>query len=63
LKLMDEVAQSRIPLIITKHGKPVARLVPVDADEVPVLFGHLAGTARVLGDLIAPLDVAWEADA
>lgn len=28
LKLLDEVASSRIPVVITKRGRPVARLVP-----------------------------------
>ena len=65
LKLLDEVAHSRRSLVITKHGKPVARLVPMPAD-VP-LFGALAGS--VLrdddhlrdDDLVAPLDVEWDA--
>jgi len=30
LNLLDEVAQSHMPLVITKRGKPVAKLVPLD---------------------------------
>ncbi len=30
LALLDEVAQSHTSLVVTKHGKPVARLVPLD---------------------------------
>jgi prevent-host-death family protein len=30
LKLMDEVRATRRPIVITKRGKPVARLVPVE---------------------------------
>jgi prevent-host-death family protein len=41
LKLLDEVAETRQPLIITKHGKPLARLVPIET-EID-LFGALRG--------------------
>jgi len=33
LKLLDQVAQTRQPLIITKHGKPVAQLTPAPTNE------------------------------
>jgi prevent-host-death family protein len=63
LHLLDEVAEQRAPLVITKRGKPVAKLVPID-DEKPVdLFGRMKGTVKILGDIIGPLDdVAWTAD-
>jgi prevent-host-death family protein len=63
LRLLDEVAQGRAPLVITKRGKPVAKLVPID--DVPVdIYGCMAGTIRILGDIISPLDdLEWNADA
>ena len=63
LRLMDEVAQQRIPIVITKRGKPVARLVP--ADEKPIdLFGYMAGTIRICGDILSPIeDLEWAGDA
>lgn len=60
LKLLDEVAHSRRTLVITKHGKPVAQLVPMPVDAP--LFGALAGSVLREGDLIAPVDVDWHAD-
>ena len=64
LHLLDEVAAQRAPLVITKRGKPVAKLVPID-DEAPVddIYGCMAGTIRILGDIVEPLDVEWNADA
>lgn len=62
LQLMDEVAEKRMPLVITKHGRPVAKLVPIDEEAEPDLFGCLAGTARIQGDLAEPVDEAWEAE-
>lgn len=61
LKLMDDVARTHEPLVITKHGRPVARVVPLEDREPASLFGYMAGTAILHGDIVAPLDVAWEA--
>ena len=59
LQLLDEVAESREPLVITKRGKPVARLVPVPPESP--LFGAMAGSVEGEADLLSPLDVEWEA--
>ena len=61
LKLMDEVAESGEPLVITKHGKPVAQLTPVPAEQRKSLFGLHKGQGEILGDIISPIDVEWEA--
>jgi prevent-host-death family protein len=61
LALIDQVAQHRVPLIVTKHGRPVARLVPYEA-ETGRAFGVLAGTVRASDDLTAPTGEDWDAD-
>ena len=62
LKIMDEVAESGEPVVITKHGTPVAELVP--AKKRPkTLFGALKGTGAILGDIISPIEDEWEANA
>jgi prevent-host-death family protein len=61
LHLLDEVQQSRKELIITKRGKPVARLLPVE-QEIPQIFGRMKGTVRILGDIVGPAGEKWEAD-
>ena len=53
LALMDEVQAKRESLVITKHGKPVAKLVPVDTDEDEI-FGFMLGKATIVGDIIEP---------
>lgn len=60
LKLMDEVARDRRPVVITKRGRAIAKLVPADEAPRPI-FGYMAGTIEILGDIISPLDIAWEA--
>jgi prevent-host-death family protein len=62
LAYLDQVARTRAEITLTKHGRAVARLVPV-AEADPVVFGRLAGTVQVHGDWIAPVDEVWEADA
>ena len=61
LKLMDEVAETGDTIVITKHGKPVAELVP--AKKRPKsLIGLHKGQIKILGDIIEPIDVEWEAE-
>jgi prevent-host-death family protein len=63
LRLMDEVAQQRRAIIITKRGKPVAKLVPVEKSEPIELFGRMAGSIKIFGDIINPIDDAgWTGD-
>ena len=61
LKLMDEVARTHEPVIITKRGRPVAKMVPIESAEKTELFGYMAGTATIHGDIIGPIEVEWEA--
>ena len=45
LQIMDEVASGREPVLITKRGKPVARLVPIDP--VYSILGCMAGRMEI----------------
>jgi len=58
LKLLDQVAEDRKPLVITKHGRPVAKLVPMEPEVQ--LFGALRGSGTIIGDIISPLENDWE---
>jgi prevent-host-death family protein len=58
LKLLDEVAETRETLVITKHGRPVAQVVPMPPAVDP--FGAMRGSATILGDIISPLENEWE---
>ncbi len=61
LKLMDEVADSGVEIVITKNGRPVSRLVPY-RDEEPSMFGRNRDQIRILGDIISPLEVDWDGE-
>jgi prevent-host-death family protein len=61
LKLMDEVARTGRPIVITKHGKPVAQLVPVAADPAS-MFGYMKDTVIITGDIVKPIVEDWSAE-
>ena len=53
LAIMDEVHAKRQAVVITKRGKPVARLVPIE-EEKDEIFGFLRGKGKVVGDVVSP---------
>jgi prevent-host-death family protein len=62
LTLMDDVRKNRAPIVITKRGKPVAKLVPAENETLEFL-GRLQGIIRIVGDIESPIEPAeaWDA--
>lgn len=61
---LDRVSRRGEEFVITRYGRPIARLAPVAvAEPRRPLFGSMAGTVTILGDIIEPIDVEWEANA
>jgi prevent-host-death family protein len=56
LKVMDEVQSKRESVLITKRGKPVAKLVPVEKEKDDI-FGFMKGkgTVEIKGDIVSPI--------
>ena len=61
LKLMDEVAENGEEIVITKNGRPTARLVAY-RQKPKTWFGADRDKLEILGDIISPIDVEWEAE-
>jgi len=62
LAVMDSVQKTKESVLITKRGRPVAKLVP--AEESPREFlGRLEGVVTIVGDIESPIEPsdAWEA--
>lgn len=60
LALLDRVARTGEPVVVTKRGKPVAKVVPIiDEDAV----ASLRGSVTIHGDIVEPVLDAWNADA
>jgi len=51
---MDDVNATGEPVIITKRGTPVAKVVPVTSKKRE-LFGFMAGEFRIVGDIERPV--------
>ena len=61
LQLMDDVNEKHISIIITKHGKPIAKLIPIE--ETPMdLFGCMADAIIINKEIIEPINIHWEAN-
>ena len=60
LKLMDEVAESGEPLVVTKNGKPIAQLRPIGRERKSI-WGLHKGQIEILGDILEPIEAGWEA--
>ena len=62
LAVMDSVQKTKESVLITKRGRPVAKLVP--AEETSRAFlGRLEGVVKIIGDIESPIEPAeaWEA--
>jgi len=60
---LDRVARGREEVVVTRYGQPVARLLPYEGPSAsPGIFGCLAGSVTVHGDIIRPTGVSWDAD-
>lgn len=53
LKLMDQVAESGKPLVVTKNGRAVVRVIP--ATPRRSIIGLHQGQGKILGDIISPV--------
>lgn len=59
LALLDEVQTSGQEIVVTKYGKPVAKIVPIESKETES-FNKLKGSVTIKGDIVAPLgDEVW----
>lgn len=61
LKIMDEVKLQHKTIVITKYGKPIAKIVPFDNAPLS-LYGALKGSVKIKGNIIETTGEIWEAD-
>lgn len=63
LALLDEVERKREPVVVTKKGRPVAKVIPLDAEDDPLAVYRLGG-GEIVGDILSPANDPedWEYD-
>jgi prevent-host-death family protein len=54
LGLIEQVHKTRQPLRITRHGRPVAEVIPAGPDRSRQFVGDMVGTGKIVGDIVAP---------
>ena len=60
LALMDQVNETGDDIIITKNGVPVSKLSPI-INNPKTLFGTSKQNIKIIGDILEPIEVEWEA--
>jgi prevent-host-death family protein len=60
LQFIDRVKQTHEEIVITKHGRPVAKLVPMGEKYSSGFIGYMKGSVVFSGDIIAPVDEDWK---
>ena len=59
LAVMKRVQATGEPVIVTKRGAPVVKVVPVEAEKDDI-FGFMAGKVKIVGDIESPIAVECE---
>ena len=62
LGVIDDVRRTRVPVRITRFGKPVAEIVPTKAPPGKSWLGSMRGEFEVDDDIVGPIGAfkAWE---
>jgi prevent-host-death family protein len=55
LGLIERVHKTRQPLRITRHGHPVAEVIPAGPNRKRKFLGDMIGTAEIVGDIVSPV--------
>jgi prevent-host-death family protein len=53
LSIIDDVQATGEPVIVTKRGEPVVKVVPVESEKDDI-FGFMAGKGKIVGDIESP---------
>jgi prevent-host-death family protein len=64
LGILEQVRKTRKPIRVTRFGEPVAEVVPPSPKKRPANWlGCMAGTGRIVGDIVGPTgsESDWEA--
>ncbi|PKL38572.1 MAG: type II toxin-antitoxin system prevent-host-death family antitoxin [Spirochaetae bacterium HGW-Spirochaetae-1] len=62
LRIMDRVNMYHEEVVITKHGKPVAKLIPYSSKPGHTIFGYMKDTVTIHDDITKPIPETWDAE-
>lgn len=55
LAIMNEVQAGGESVIVTKRGKPVVRISPLQREQERSVFGFMQGKGTITGDIVSPI--------
>ncbi len=55
LAILDEVSKTKQPIRITRHGKPIAEVIPAAPQRKGRELGSMKGMVKILGDIVSPV--------
>ena len=59
LAVMKKVQTTGEPVVVTKRGEPLVKVVPIKPEKNDV-FGFMTGKVKILGDIESPIPIEWE---
>ena len=59
LAVMKRVQATGEPVIVTKRGTPIVKVVPAQSER-NAIFGFMMGKVKIVGDIESPIPVEWE---
>lgn len=64
LGIMEDIHETGLPVVITKRGVPMVKIIPYTSKQKPKksLFGAMKDTLIINGNIIKPIGEQWEAD-
>jgi antitoxin (DNA-binding transcriptional repressor) of toxin-antitoxin stability system len=62
LREIENIQQTGEPLIVTKRGKPIVKIIPIFEEEQGSFFGCMKNTFSIEGDIMAPIEDHWNID-
>lgn len=62
LRLMSDLKKYHEEIIVTKFGKPIAKMVPFESEAEKPIFGFLEGSLIIVGDIVKPIEEEWFAN-
>ena len=63
LELIDHVSEARAEYVVTRHGRPMARLVPVERESPTAFIGSMKGSVLGYDEPFEPVPEAWDMNA
>lgn len=60
LQYLEQASSLKIECIVTKRGKPIAKLIPIENQQQPLKFGSMNRTGSIRGDVVDPIHGDWE---